>query len=287
VRINRCLPEPYIRVMKGKDDKMNTLSATTALRVGISPCPNDTFMFHAWANRPDVELCLLDVETLNEAAFSGRFDVTKLSYAALLHLEEGYEPLAVGSALGRGCGPLVIGTKAGPLLPTMKIAVPGRYTTAHLLLRLWNPALTNRVFMPFDQIMGAVASGEVDAGVMIHEGRFTYQTRGFQLVQDLGAWWEQESGLPIPLGCIAVKRSLGRVRIAAVESALRESIDRALADPAAALPFVRMHAQELDDAVTQQHIMTYVNAFSRDLGAEGRAAIVELKRRAVEAGVIQ
>ena len=248
------------------------------LTCAYSPCPNDTFIFFRLAQEPDIEVHLHDVETLNRLAFEERFDITKLSFHAWLLLQDKYELLNVGAALGRGCGPLVIAPKAQSLKPNALIAVPGEYTTAHLLLRLWNPELTNRIFMPFDEIMDAVESGKADAGVIIHEGRFVFEERGFQCLADLGNWWEGETGLPIPLGCIAAKKSLGPERIAEFEQRLKQSIQTAFDDPGSTLDYVKAHAQELADDVTREHIKTYVNDFTLDLGAEGRAAIDRLQQ---------
>jgi 1,4-dihydroxy-6-naphthoate synthase len=153
-------------------------------------------------------------------------------------------------------------------------------------LRLWNPTLKNRVFMPFDRIMGAVASGEAGAGVIIHEGRFVFKERGFQCLEDLGDWWERKTGLPIPLGCIAVRKSLGTERIAAFEARLKNSIQAAFNDPASTTEYVKTHAQELADEVICKHIETYVNDFTLDLGSQGRAAIEKLQQMAADAGVI-
>ncbi|RKX36967.1 MAG: 1,4-dihydroxy-6-naphthoate synthase, partial [Verrucomicrobia bacterium] len=247
------------------------------------------------AQAADIETHLHDVETLNRLAFEERFDITKLSFHAWLLVQDKYQLLNIGSALGRGCGPLVIcGKDAYPLVQQHlshlrkcdRIAVPGEYTTAHLLLRLWNPEIRNRIFMPFDQIMDAIESGEADTGVIIHEGRFVFEERGFQCLEDLGEWWEGETGLPIPLGCIAVKKSLGAERIGEIEQRLRRSIQTALDDPGSTSEYVKAHAQELDDDVIQQHIETYVNDFTLDLGAEGRAAIEKLKQMAENAGII-
>jgi 1,4-dihydroxy-6-naphthoate synthase len=265
------------------------------LTCAYSTCPNDTFIFCQWAGKNDIEAHLHDVETLNRMAFEERFDVTKLSFHAWLLLQDRYELLNAGAALGRGCGPLVVSKKdvqglAGEdvahLRKCAEVAVPGEYTTAHLLLRLWAPQLENRIFMPFDQIMDAVESGEADAGVIIHEGRFVFEERGFQCLQDLGAWWESETGLPIPLGCIAVRKSLGAERIADIEQRLRRSIHTALADPGSTSRYVKTHAQELEDEVIGRHIETYVNDFTLDLGDEGRAAIHKLQEMAKDRGII-
>lgn len=254
--------------------------------VAYSPCPNDTFIFCALAQRADVQVSLHDVETLNQMAFDGVFDVTKLSFHAWLYLQDRYQLLQVGAALGRGCGPLVIRRRddARPLGAASVVAVPGEYTTAHLLLRLWRPEIDHRVFMPFDQIMDAVESGAVDAGVIIHEGRFVFESRGFVCVVDLGDWWERETGLPIPLGCIAAKRELGAERIARFESMLAESVRAAFSDRASTRPYVKRYAQELEDDVMDRHINTYVNAFTVDLGEEGHAAIERLRQMAVKLG---
>jgi 1,4-dihydroxy-6-naphthoate synthase len=257
------------------------------LNIAYSPCPNDTFIFCKLTRQADVQTHLHDVETLNRRAFEEKFDVTKLSFHAWLLLQDRYELLNFGAALGRGCGPLVIAKTGGELHADSVIAVPGEYTTAHLLLRLWNPELKNRIFMPFDKIMDAVESSAADAGVIIHEGRFVFEGRGFTCLQDLGDWWEAETGAPIPLGCIAARKSLGTERIAEIERRLKDSIEAAFADPDATRGYVKQHAQELDDDVIRKHIETYVNDFSLDLGDEGRAAIATLQERAAKAGVIR
>jgi 1,4-dihydroxy-6-naphthoate synthase len=259
------------------------------LSIGYSPCPNDTFIFNKLAKNPGYSTHLHDVETLNRWAFEGKFDVTKLSFHAWLLVQERYELLNAGAALGRGCGPLVIANQGAcgtAHLRRCAVAVPGEYTTAHLLLRLWNPDIRNRIFMPFDRIMDAVALGEVDAGVIIHEGRFVYGERGFRCLQDLGEWWEATTGQPIPLGCIAAKKSLGREFIERFEAELKDSIQSAFDDPDSTKEYVKQHAQELADDVTSEHIKTYVNDFSLDLGAEGRAAVDVLQRMAKQAGII-
>ncbi len=256
------------------------------LSCAYSPCPNDTFIFCKLAVEGAIEPHLEDVETLNRRAFEGRYDVTKLSFHAWLLVQETYQLLNVGAALGRGCGPLVISKTGNALDAGSVVAVPGEYTTAHLLLRLWRPDIENRIFMPFDRIMAAVESGEADAGVIIHEGRFVYRERGFECLQDLGEWWETETGQPIPLGCIAAKKSLGAGRIAEFEERLKASIEFAFSDPDATKQYVREHAQELSDEVTREHIRTYVNEYTLDLGSEGRSAVDALQRMAESAGII-
>lgn len=233
------------------------------------------------------EAVLADVETLNEWALAGRLDVTKLSFHSLGYVLDQYVLLTAGSALGRGCGPLLVAREnfSPAALPRLTIAIPGRYTTAALLLQMYSPvALTIKV-MRFDEIMPAIVAGEVDAGVIIHESRFTFQEHGLLLLQDLGAWWEQETGFPIPLGGIAAKRSLGKEKIQAIDRCIRASVSFAFARPEAGMPYIRQHAQELDDKVIKDHIGLYVNPFSLDLGEEGVAAVREFLERGRRLGI--
>jgi len=267
---------------------------TRELTLGFSPCPNDTFMFYplvhnlvdtgGLAYRERLE----DVETLNRLALSGELDVSKVSYHALGHIRDQYALLRSGSALGRGCGPLLVASSeidpAG--LRGKTIAVPGRYTTALLLLKLFDPELTNFIVMPFNEIMDAVLSGNVDAGLIIHESRFTYRGYGLHKLLDLGEWWEGETGLPIPLGGIVAKRSLGAETIAAVERALRSGVDYARSHPDEAAQYIGEHAQEMSREVCAAHIGLYVNDFSADLGDEGVQAIDCLMQRAEQAGLV-
>lgn len=264
------------------------------LTLGFSPCPNDTFIFHALVHGKScaealnfAEPTLADVETLNEWALAGRLDVTKLSFHALGHVLDQYVLLTAGSALGRGCGPLLVARENFPVaaLPSLTIAIPGTYTTAALLLRMYSPdALTTRV-MRFDEIMPAIVAGEVDAGVIIHESRFTFQEHGLQLLQDLGAWWEMETGVPIPLGGIAAKRSLGKEKIQAIDRCIQASVTAAFASPEKGMSYIRLHAGELDDKVIRDHIGLYVNSFSLDLGVEGTAAVREFLERGRQLGL--
>jgi 1,4-dihydroxy-6-naphthoate synthase len=231
---------------------------------------------------------LEDVETLNRLALAGELDVSKVSYHALGHIRDQYALLRSGSALGRGCGPLLV---ARDNLDTAdlrgrRIAVPGQYTTALLLLRLFDPRLDNFVVMPFNEIMDAVLTGKADAGLIIHESRFTYQEAGLHKLVDLGEWWEGETGLPIPLGGIVARRSLGAETIAIVERALRAGVVYSRSHPAEATGYIREHAQEMSDEVCAAHIGLYVNDFSTELGAEGERAIAELLRRAENSGII-
>ena len=288
-------PGPVERRWLGRHSQEGRRREALVLTLAYSPCPNDTFMFHAIASGqvafPDESLAieLHDVETLNRWAARGRFDITKLSFHAWLLHRERYALLRSGAALGYRCGPLLVAAR--PLsradLTRCRVAVPGELTTAHLLLRLWQPAAADRVFLPYDRIQEAVLAGEADCGVLIHEGRFTFESAGLVAVADLGEWWEGRTGLPIPLGCIGIRRELGRERRQRVESLLSESIAHAQADRGAALPYMTEHAAELDVAVLWRHVDTFVNAFSLDLGEQGRAAVVRLEQMARAAGVIQ
>ena len=267
---------------------------TTELTLGFSPCPNDTFMFYplvhglvdtgGLAYRERLE----DVETLNRLALEGVLDVSKVSYHALGHIRDQYALLRSGSALGRGCGPLLVAAdRIDPAsLRGRTIAVPGRYTTALLLLRLFDPKLDNFIVMPFNEVMDAVLSGNVDAGLIIHESRFTYQGFGLHKLLDLGEWWEGETGLPIPLGGIVARRSLGAKTIAAVERALRAGVKYARSRPDEAVHYIAEHAQEMSTEVCAAHIGLYVNDFSADLGDEGIRAISCLLQRAEQEGLI-
>lgn len=264
------------------------------LSLGFSPCPNDTFIFHALVSGlvkvPGLSFRerLEDVETLNGLALSGELDVTKVSCHLLGHIRGEYVLMAAGAALGRGCGPLLVSRGAGEptALRGLPIAVPGRYTTAALLLRLFDPALDNLVYLPFHEIMPAISRGDVAAGVIIHESRFTYQGYGLRRLVDLGEWWEGETGQPIPLGGIVARRSLGAEIVRGISDAIRASIDHAHADPGSARDYIRSHAQEIGDEVCAAHIGLYVNEFSRDLGEVGRQAVRILLDRAEQAGII-
>jgi len=263
------------------------------LTLGFSPCPNDTFIFHALVKGrvscPGVSFSerLEDVETLNQLALRGVLDVSKVSSHLLGYIRDDYCLLRSGGALGRGCGPLVVAARPMAMaeLRGVPVAVPGRYTTAHLLLRLFAPGLDTVVFLPFHEIMGAVQRGDVAAGVIIHESRFTYPGYGLTRLLDLGAWWERETGHPIPLGGIVAKRSLGEGVISAVDRAIRESVARAQADPDGAREYIRAHSQEMSDEVCDAHIGLYVNDFSLDLGHEGERAVTTLLARAEAAGL--
>jgi 1,4-dihydroxy-6-naphthoate synthase len=264
------------------------------LSLGYSPCPNDTFIFyplvHGLVGSPEFSFSerLEDVETLNRLALKGELDITKISCHLLGFIRKDYCLLRSGGALGRGCGPLVVSrrfTRMGEL-KGRRIAVPGRYTTAYLLLRLFDPELDNIIFLPFHEIMGAVANGDADAGVIIHESRFTFSDHGLTKLLDLGDWWENETGHPIPLGGIVAKRSLGEETVAILERMLRASVEYAFAHPGAATAYIRTHSQEMSDEVCAAHIELYVNRFSLDLGSEGEAAVTTLLCRAEAAGLV-
>ena len=266
------------------------------LSLGFSPCPNDCFMFDAIVNeRIDLEGLefsphLDDVEALNQAAFGGGIDVTKLSYHAYAYCADTYVLLDSGSALGRNCGPLLISKRtitadevaAGGL----RIAIPGKNTTANFLLGLAFPEARRKTELVFSAIESALLSGEYDAGAIIHENRFTYEAKGLRKIIDLGEFWERATGAPIPLGGIVVKRSLPDDVKQRVNRVLRRSVEYAFAHRDASLPFVRAHAQEMDETVMYRHIDLYVNEYSIDLGSEGKRSIQLLFDEGVAAGVI-
>jgi 1,4-dihydroxy-6-naphthoate synthase len=254
------------------------------LSLGISPCPNDTFVFSAWVHGevdgPAVDVSFADIDVLNKTARS--HDVVKVSYAALPELLDDYALLPCGGALGHGVGPLVVARSAEQELDGARVAVPGEQTTAYLLLRLWRKGFDVTV-MPFEQIMPAVRDGDVDAGLVIHESRFTYPTYGLVSLQDLGTWWEDETGLPIPLGAVVARRELDA---AALARTVRASVEHAWADPSASAVWVAEHSQEMDADVCRQHIELYVNEFTRDLGEAGYAAVEALLGRAADEGLV-
>jgi len=256
------------------------------LSLGISPCPNDTFVFSAWVHGqvdgPAVDVTFADIDVCNRLAVDRALDVVKVSFAALPELLDDYALLPCGGALGHGVGPLVLARTPDLSLDGARVAVPGLRTTAYLLLRLWHPGL-DVVVMPFEQIMPAVRDGRVDAGLVIHESRFTYPSYGLVCLQDLGEWWEAETGLPIPLGAIVARRGLD---VASLAATVRASVEHAWADPSASAGFVAEHSQEMDPDVCRQHIDLYVNAFTRDLGEDGYAAVEALLGRAAEAGLV-
>ena len=266
------------------------------LSLDFSPCPNDCFMFDAIVNhRIDLEglefsIRMADVEALNRTAFAGEVDVTKLSCHAYAYCAGTYVLLDAGSALGRNCGPLLISKRtvsedevAGGRL---RIAIPGKYTTANFLLGLAFPEAQDKTELVFSAIEPALLDEQYDAGLIIHENRFTYEAKGLKKIIDLGEFWERETGAPIPLGGIVINRSLPGDVKPIVNRVLRRSVEHAFAHRADSLPFVRVHAQEMSEDVMYRHIDLYVNEYSVDLGTEGRRAVQLLFERASAAGII-
>jgi 1,4-dihydroxy-6-naphthoate synthase len=265
-----------------------------SLTLGFSPCPNDTFIFGALATGRlsipgwTVKVALKDVETLNSLAREGRLELTKISVHAFGLVAEQYGLLRCGAALGRGCGPLVVARepKSMDCLRDEIIAIPGELTTANLLLQLYGEGFSRVFSMPYDSIMPSLQQGEFAAGVIIHEGRFTYHNYGLYQVLDLGAWWEKSQNLPLPLGVILIRRNLGVGVAEIIEDAIRRSLSYARNNQGEVWPYVKMHAQEMDDSVIRQHIDLYVNDYSLELGEEGRLAIVRLLELAHEQGLL-
>ncbi|WP_426450269.1 1,4-dihydroxy-6-naphthoate synthase [Paenibacillus sp. S-38] len=270
------------------------------MQIAFSPCPNDTFVFHAWVHglvpgAPVPEVLYADIDITNALAASGEGpDVIKLSYAALPWVLDEYALLPCGGALGRGCGPLVLAASpdaaalGAPALSGKRVAVPSERSTAYLLFRLWAAqnvpgGVGEIVVMPFHEIMPAVRDGRIDAGLVIHEARFTYPSYGLTLLTDLGSWWEQDTGLPIPLGAIIARRSMDREALAGW---IRASVEYAWAHPEVSRDYVLSKSQELDPQVAQAHIDLYVNEFTADLGESGYGAIEALLGRAAKEGLV-
>lgn len=271
------------------------------LTLGFSPCPNDTFIFDKLVHEPaethgiQYKYCLEDVETLNQWAFEGKLDVTKLSFSTLLQLTDTYELLDSGSALGFGVGPLLITTKERSegiedlslFLKRAKIAIPGKYTTANLLLSLAYPQAQHKTEVLFSEIEGKVLDGTFDAGLIIHENRFTYADRGLAKLMDCGEWWASETGAAIPLGGIAIKKNLPRSVKTTVQDQIRESLQESWNNYPDLSPFVTDHAQEMSEEVMRKHIGLYVNEYSLSLGQQGNKAIRTLFEKALAAGIIE
>jgi 1,4-dihydroxy-6-naphthoate synthase len=270
------------------------------MNIAFSPCPNDTFVFHAWAHglipgAPELKVTYADIDITNGLAAEGKGpEVLKISYAALPWVLDRYNLLPCGGALGRGCGPLVLTADAdaalnGPsVLSGRRVAVPSERSTAYLLFRLWAAqsipgGVGEIVVMPFHEIMPAVRDGAIDAGLVIHEARFTYPSYGLTMLADMGAWWEEDTGLPIPLGAIVARKDLDPK---AVAGWVRSSVEYAWAHPEASAAYVLEHAQEMSTDVAQAHIGLYVNDFTRDLGEKGYAAIEALLVRASREGLV-
>lgn len=249
------------------------------LNLGFSPCPNDTFIFEALVNKKidteglEFDVVMADVEQLNKWALNAKLDVSKLSFYALTKCISKYILLDSGAALGRNCGPLLIKKPGNFLNSESKIAIPGEYTTANFLLSISNPEYLNKVEVLFSEIENEVVLGNFDAGLIIHENRFTYHLKGLEKVVDLGEFWEQKYGLPLPLGGIAVKRSLSFEIQRTIERVLRKSVEYALKNRSSSEDFIKLYAQEMDKDIIDAHISLYVNRHSCYLGSEGREAI--------------
>ncbi|RAV19008.1 1,4-dihydroxy-6-naphthoate synthase [Paenibacillus contaminans] len=267
------------------------------MKIAYSPCPNDTFVFHAWAHglipgAPKLDVMYADIDITNGLAASSQGpDVLKISYAALPWVLNEYALLPCGGALGRGCGPLVLSKEGGgdpSALSGRRVGVPSERSTAYLLFRLWAAqnvpgGVGEIVVMPFHEIMPAVRDGKIDAGLVIHEARFTYPSYGLTLMTDLGSWWESDTGLPIPLGAIIARRSL---ELSSIASWIRASVEYAWANPEASREYVQEHAQEMDPEVAKAHIALYVNEFTANLGEDGYAAVRALLGRAADEGLV-
>jgi len=264
------------------------------LTIGFSPCPNDTFIFEALINgRVDTEgidynWFLADVEELNNNALQGSVDITKISYHAYAYASHQYLLLDSGGALGRGNGPLLISKRKiyPDEINDVRIAIPGRYTTANLLLSIAWPGAKDKHEYLFSDIPEVILSGEADAGLIIHETRFTYKAMGLQKIADLGEYWEKSSGMPIPLGAIVVNRTIPEETALKVNNAIKRSIEYAISDSKPASAFIKKHARELDESVINEHIKLYVNKFSHSLGAEGKEAVRTLYSVAKEKNII-
>lgn len=265
------------------------------LTLGFSPCPNDTYIFDAMVHQKidteglEFEYFMADVEKLNGEAFAEKPDITKLSFHAFLHLAGKYLLLDSGAALGFGAGPLVISKNLTNFeeLKGNTIAIPGKYTTANLLFSLaMNKTEVHKKELLFSEIENAILSGEVDAGVIIHESRFTYQLKGLRKLIDLGEFWEQRTGSPVPLGGIAAHKRLGNEVIARVNRSIRRSVEYANSHKGKLNEFIRCNAREMDDAVMQKHIDLYVNGFSVSLGTQGKQAVNQMFEFAIAAGII-
>lgn len=264
------------------------------LTLGFSPCPNDTFIFHGIANRKvdteglDFEIFMDDVEDLNKAAFEGKASVLKLSIHACAHVSAKYQILDSGGAMGRGNGPLLISKREIKLedIDNLLIAIPGIYTTANLLLSIFRPKAVNRKVYLFSDIPDAVLNGEADAGVIIHETRFTYREKGLIRIADLGLLWEEITGHPVPLGAIAIQRGIPENVAISVNRIIRRSIEYAKNNISETYEFIKQYSQETSDDVIRKHIALYVNNYTESMGQEGREAVKDMFRRAADAGVI-
>jgi 1,4-dihydroxy-6-naphthoate synthase len=267
------------------------------LSLGFSPCPNDTFIFDALIHHKidteglEFDVFFDDVETLNKKALQGELDITKLSFHAFAHVSDKYVLLDAGSALGFGVGPLLISKTAYTpeevkSQPNLSVGIPGNYTTANFLLGIAFPELQHKKELVFSAIEESLLNQELDLGVIIHENRFTYAQKGLHKIMDLGDYWEQQTGMPIPLGGIMMKRNIDVETQRTVNRLIRKSVEFAFENPEASSDFVRQHAQELDESVRKQHIDLYVNQYSIDLGDLGKKAIRVLFEKGHSAGLI-
>jgi len=264
------------------------------LTLGFTPCPNDTFVFHAMVNGKidteglEFDYFLADVEELNRRAFEGRTDILKISYHAYAYAADRYLILDSGSAIGRGNGPLLVSKREiyEDEVRNLTVAIPGKYTTANLLFSIkWPDALNKKEYI-FSEIENAILKGEVDAGIIIHETRFTYYKKGLKKIVDLGRFWEEITGYPVPLGAIVINRMVPEDIALKVNRILKKSIEYAYTDLYSTFDFVRKYAREMESDVLHSHIEMYVNEFTADLGIEGRQAAEKLFSMASEAGVI-
>lgn len=266
------------------------------ITLGFSPCPNDTYIFYALVNNKidlkglNVDFIVEDIETLNQLSMSKKLDISKVSSHAYLYLKDDYRFLRAGAAFSRGCGPLIVMKRdiLQDIKSLRRIGIPGKLTTAFLLMKLFfasseSPKSPEYIFMPFNKIMDSINDGRLDAGLIIHESRFTYQDHGLIKIVDLGEWWEKETGLLIPLGGIIAKKELPEETVRIVEELIKESIKYSLENPQEALPFIKSFSQELTEEVIMQHISLYVNNYSIDIGDEGWRALDELLKRAERA----
>ncbi len=269
--------------------------------LGFSPCPNDTFIFDALVNGKidtkgiQFDCVMEDVEALNDRAFRGHLDITKLSFNTIIHCTDAYSLLDSGSALGRGVGPLLITKHSGHFddeellrdyLKSAKIAIPGVNTTANLLLSLAFPEAVNKTEVLFSAIEDRVLSGEFDCGLVIHESRFTYRQKGLNMLRDMGTWWERTTGAAIPLGGICLRKDINRDLAQLIQELIRESIDYSWGKYPELSPFIKNNAQEMEEAVMRKHIELYVNQYTTSLGAAGKKAVNTLFEKVREAGII-
>jgi 1,4-dihydroxy-6-naphthoate synthase len=263
--------------------KSNHNTDQNSFQFNFSPCPNDTFMFDALVNGKidnndfTFNVQLEDIETLNQLAIKGEPDITKISFAAYSKVMDEYELLTAGSALGSGVGPLFISKRKflNPEKEIKSVAIPGKNTTAYFLFKLFYPTLTNVKEIVFSEIEQSIIDEEVDAGIIIHENRFTYESKGLLKISDLGELWEKKTGYPIPLGGIAIRRSIEKSTKNKINDLFQKSIEYAFANPKASYDYVKSHAQEMDEDVRKKHIELYVNDYSSSLGKEGKKAIEE------------